>query len=91
MTQLNKENSAQDNQDTPGRSLDCNLVPSAGSGGRRASTRARPSARLRVRPRSVVVVIGSGSGGSRSRERGIIDRDGHGDTNGRSPASSPLR
>jgi len=77
MIQLDKENRAQCNQDTPRHSFDCNLVSSAGSGGRRA--RARP----RARPRSVVV--GSGTcGGSRGRERGIVDRGGCGDTDSRS-------
>lgn len=75
MTQLDEENRAQCNQDTPRRSLDRDLVSSAGGGGSRShSSGARPGS----------VVIGSGSGGSRSRECGIIDFGGRGDTYGRS-------
>jgi hypothetical protein len=76
MTQLDKENHTQCNQDTPRRSLDCDLVSSAsgGGGGRRAGPRARPGS----------VVVRPGSGGSRSRERGVVDRGGCGDTYSRS-------
>jgi len=76
ISQLDEDNRAQCNKDTPRCSLDRDLVSSPG-GGRRAGPRAGPGAR----PGSVV---GLGSGGSRSRQCGVIDRGGRGYTYGRS-------